>query len=954
MTKAFAIYHTWPDLRNAEYEVLQRIIGAAKNIDSEVALIDNSGSVLWATPGLKVPVGKELPVDAVDFAISLHFESPRTCDVYTYYALWQPIKFYHDFGYQVSIDKLSTHNDVLSCHSDIADAHALNIFSGLRRPPITPLETLFHSLPQPFLPPNVSADSKLFYVGINWERIGRPKGRYHDTLVMLDNKELIEIYGPEEIHGVAPWGGFQTYQGELPFDGHSIRTAINSSGICLALSSEAHKSTGIMSNRLFEGFASGAAVIATPNPLIDKYFSDVVYLVDDERGEAMLGQQILSALRAIRADPEEAKRRILRGQEILREVCALEKSLEGIFQNNSARKKEFSENFLDDTEVTVVVDATAARKEDVSKQIDQLREQIRSIIDLHVICSDAYAGELDASPSGSLRTIRVHGRNLSTEPVMFDGVRGKVGRVGPIIADILKTVETPYFALLGASDLVFSEHFASAARAIRLCPGSSFAATGTISVQRSLQGSSSKTLESARFTDVESILVADGIDRRGRFLFSSDLLKPRFDTLLSLLDGQEFRYFLLAALLEGPLAQTGYATHIHDDYRSQPFEPSESIANQQQYIRDHFMQDGRWLSRLARDAKLPEFVYAYSPGTPMRWSRMQQNDFSTKLIEADVMHSAVLGGTALKHLQEGFSHPEEGGTWLTTGPGRLSFALGRKVADAPEDYELVIEMLGRRSAGTGRRQHCTVMINKVAVAYVEVAEGWTEHRFRIPPSLRRENQNMQVELIPDHAEVVTDERGHVIDPRHLSILVRSIGVMRDRRHSLPVLRIGEVYPCVEQSLGSRALVHGFHAPESNLTWVAGTRGEIAFRLEGEVRQPVVQLKLSGRRMRTSGAPQMVEVSVGSRVALTAQLNENPKIVKIPLLEDEAKRPVELSLSLSHAEPVLDDVQNIIDPRLLGAGVFELSVVDETVQHHSHGPAKKRSIFSRLSSKGEGA
>jgi hypothetical protein len=953
VTKAFAIYHTWPDLRNAEYEVLQRIIGAAKNIGSEVVLIDNSGSVLWSTPGLNLPIGKELSTDVVDFAISLHFESPRTCDVYTYYALWQPIKFYHDFGYQLSIDKLSTHNDVLSCHSDIADAHALNIFSGLRRSPITPLETLFHSLPQPFLAPNVTADSRMFYVGINWERIGRPKGRYHDTLVMLDKKELIEIYGPEEIHGVAPWGGFQTYQGELPFDGHSIRTAINSSGICLALSSEAHKSTGIMSNRLFEGFASGAAVIATPNPLIDKYFSDVVYLVDDERGEAALGQQILSALRAIRADPEEAKRRVLRGQEILREVCALEKSLEGIFRNNAARKQEFSNNFLDNAEVTVVVDATAARKNDVRKQIDYLRKQVRSTIDLHVICSDEYADELDAKPSGSVRTLRVHGRDLSTEPAVFDGVRSKVGRVGPIIADILKTVETPYFALLNGSDLLFSEHFASAARAIRQCPGAKFAATGTIAVQRNLQGSSSKALESARFTDVESILVADGIDRRGRFVFSSDLLKSRFDTLLSLLDGQEFRYFLLTALLEGPLAQTGYATHIHDDHRSQPFEPSESIANQQQYIRDHFMQDGRWLSRLSRDAKLPEFVYAYSPGTPMRWSSAQRNDFSTKLIETDVMHAAVLGGTAIKHLQEGFSHPEEGGTWLTTGPGRLSFTLGHKVADAPEDYELVIEMLGRRSAGTGRRQHCTIMINKVAVAYVEVAEGWAEHRFRIPPSLRRENQNMLVELTPDHAEVVTDERGHVIDPRHLSILVRSIGIMRDRRHGLPILRVGEVYPCVQHSLGSRVLVHGFHAPENNMTWIAGTRGEIAFRVDQEVGQLVVQLKMAGRRLRTSGVLQQVEVSVGSRAALTCQLDDDPKLIEIPLLESESKQPVEINLSLSHAEPVLDDVQNIIDPRLLGANVLELSVVDKAVQYQGQPSGRKRSIFSRLS-KGAGA
>jgi hypothetical protein len=948
--KAFAIYHTWPDLRNAEYEVLQRIIGAAKNIGAKVVLVDNSGIVLWASPELPVIVGKALPTDTVDFAISLHFESPRTCDVYTYYALWQPIKFYHDFGYQISIDKFSTHNDVLSCHSDIADAHALNIFGGLRRSPIEPLETLFHSLPQPFMAPNVKADSKLFYVGINWERIGRPKGRFHDVLVMLDQKELIEIYGPEEIHGVAPWAGFQTYQGELPFDGHSIRTAINASGICLALSSEAHKTTGIMSNRLFEGFAGGAAVIATPNPLIDKYFSDVVYLVDDERGEAALGQQIMSALREIRADPEEAKRRIVRGQEILREVCSLEKSLESVFHNNAARKANFSEKFLDDAEVTVVIDASASRLQDIEEQVEYIRKQVRSTIDLHVICSDECLSEISIPESGSLRSVRLHGRKLSTEPAMFDGIRGKVGRVGPIIADILETVQTPYFSLLTSADLLFSEHFSSSVKAIKDCAGSSFSASGTIAVTHNLMGSATKALESARFTDLESILVVDGVDRRGRFVFRSDLLKNNVKSLLSLLDGQEFRYFLLAGLLEGPLAQTGYATHVHDEFRVRSLEPVESMADQQQYIRDHFMPDGRWLARLSRDTKLPEFVYAYSPGTPMRWSRASQDDVSARLIEADVMHGAAVGGSALKHIVDGFSDPEAGGIWLTTGPGRLAFTLGRKVADAPEDYEFVIEMLGR-CATSGRRQHCTVMINKVAIGYVEVPEGWTEHRFRIPPSMRHESRTMQVELFPDHAEAVTDERGHVIDPRHLSILVRSIGVMRDRRHSLPVLEVGEVYPCVEQSIGARALVHGFHAPENNLTWIAGTRGELAFKIQGKCKEPVLLLKLAGRNTRAGGAPQNIEVWVGQRVALHTQLSDEAQILRVPLHQDEAERPVEVTLSLGHAEPVLDQAGNIIDPRLLGAALLELSIDDASVRGGNRGSQQRRSFFGRLSGGG---
>ncbi|MDT1107470.1 glycosyltransferase family 1 protein, partial [Pseudomonas aeruginosa] len=80
--------------------------------------------------------------------------------------------------------------------------------------------------------------------------IGRPKGRFHEVLTRLDAQKMIRIYGPELIQGVAPWEGFQTYSGELPFDGSSMLEAINSCGVCLALSSKAHQNSGIMSNRL--------------------------------------------------------------------------------------------------------------------------------------------------------------------------------------------------------------------------------------------------------------------------------------------------------------------------------------------------------------------------------------------------------------------------------------------------------------------------------------------------------------------------------------------------------------------------------------------------------------------------------------------------------------------------------------------------------------------------------
>src|SRR4051812_6506309 len=84
----FAVTHTWPDLRNAEYEVLERLALAAKNIGATMIAVDNDGRPLWANRRMALDRSKPLGPSEIDFMISLHFLSPRLIDVYSYYALW--------------------------------------------------------------------------------------------------------------------------------------------------------------------------------------------------------------------------------------------------------------------------------------------------------------------------------------------------------------------------------------------------------------------------------------------------------------------------------------------------------------------------------------------------------------------------------------------------------------------------------------------------------------------------------------------------------------------------------------------------------------------------------------------------------------------------------------------------------------------------------------------------
>ena len=53
----------------------------------------------------------------VDFVISLHFETPKAYDVFSFVALWNPLRFFKDYGYRHYSKNLLTHDDFLSCSS---------------------------------------------------------------------------------------------------------------------------------------------------------------------------------------------------------------------------------------------------------------------------------------------------------------------------------------------------------------------------------------------------------------------------------------------------------------------------------------------------------------------------------------------------------------------------------------------------------------------------------------------------------------------------------------------------------------------------------------------------------------------------------------------------------------------------------------------------------------------
>ena len=930
-TGTVGIIHTWPDLKNAEYEVLQRIILAASHCAMSVVIIDESATVLWSTPDLHLVRGKPLPRDVVDFVISLHYQSARMVDEYSYITLWNPVEFYHIFGYQESIDNLSSHNDLISCASDVADAHGINIMAGVGRPPTMPLPQMFHTPALPYLEPSTTEHSMLFYIGINWERVGGQSGRFHETMMMLDEKGLLDIYGPQKIMGVAPWEGFENYRGELPFDGESIKYAINRSGICLALSSPSHKNAGIMSNRLFEGLAGGAAVIASPNALIDKFFADVVYVVDDTHGEQVLSHQIMETVRRIRANPEEARERTRRGQEILKQRCSLELSLTTLRDQTPARLAHHERTNLAEIEITVILTYRGRSATQLRDCIAQLAHQKRAQLHIHLLCDRVLAvtgNDILEMATKAIASITIHPVDLHPAEAVFDGPTRMRERTGPIIGSILKTIKTATFAFLDSSDVLFSEHFSSLAKALEQSPSALFAASGMIFEKIDAAGITRRSLASARFVDFNSILLVEGMQQIGRFVFRASLVDDESMTIFTLLDGQESSYFRLKAFLGGALAQSNYATYVLKDTDDQPDDGyGEPLEHQRQYIRDAFTRDPRWLDRLSRGVEMPEFVYAYAPGTPVRWLDNVAPAHAIRKLAPNVPVSTSETGAGLKYLGDGFTAPEPDLTWITGERGIIEFSVASDQSAGIPDYVLVLSARGRRSSATGREQHCTIIINGKVVAYHRVPEDDSDLQIAIPHMTMMGPTAFRIEIVPDHHEPVYDQTGAVIDDRRLSMSLKSFelcerSVPRPRR-----LDMNMIHSCGLNQSGEDALVEGFYPPEKGFSWIAGCKALICFRSGPLTSNSVLCLSVAGRRSVQTGELPSLSVLINGvncgRYPVPASQDE----IFVPLGDIDLDTDVlSVRLQSSSAEAVFDENHAIIDARLLGVMVFGVGVM----------------------------
>lgn len=798
---------TWPNIKNAEYEVIQRFCRAGETIGARFIVTDNDGYPVWSSDGRPVDGSRPVSSAEADFMISLHFETPRLRDLPSYYAIWQPVKFYFDFGYESSIRKLMSHTDALSCSADDADAHIRALMAAAGVLPEAPFPFLFHSPPEPYFAPAISAELRLFYVGINWERLGQSgKGRFHELLQMLDEADLVDIYGPRVFLGARPWEGFATYRGELPFDGISVVRALHRSGICFAMSSAPHQDSGVMSNRLFEGLAAGAAIIANPHPIIDKYFSDVVWQIDDTVSDEEIFFQVSTIIADIRADPEAANRRALIGQKRLGELFSLEKSLQALIDRHPSRQAARRARTLPVVPQAITVVAVHGGMEvgPVADLVADLRAQEGVDIHLVLACHRVFAAE---NGKAVLDEARAHlaGVALLTDLPTRSGAAA-MPRSGAVLGAVRAQIETPFVALVRPGERLFTEHFGALAR--RLCDDTGALAAVSEVLVETMEG----PLARRRLGEPDDLSPAGLIARLGAFaagraLFRRAVLDRLNSDTLSLLDGGEVELMLILAQENAALLQSRLYSCVCGELQELP----------QAVVARQFLRDC-----------LPKAMAALLPTAVAPSAAVPRGAEYVPRLFLDTVIPTRRGSTAQNYLRAGFSKLEAEHVWIDGLSAALTFRLADATRDDRRTLSLRLNLSGRRERLTGRPQHCTIAVNGTVLAYVRLDEApqWIETPLPLGITAA---EVLDVRLTADHAEQVYGANNTVVDPRRLGIGLFGVEVAREREPEVIVLEPDMPYELARRGSGRNLLGAGCFVHD-DMTWLTATPATLRFRL----------------------------------------------------------------------------------------------------------------------------
>jgi hypothetical protein len=280
-------------LKAAEHEVVERLMASTKELGWVPRVVEVDANFDFRNI-------KEIEKNA-EAVLDIHYEYPKFFTAKSIGAFWTPTSFMKDWDLAYVWENQLSHDLLV-----YTDSHKiLELLEGFR--PNEEFGILNHSLPGSWVEwINEEKRNEIphaFYAGINWNKLSGRKGRHHEMFKLLDNDDVLDIYGPRKISHVIPWKGFESYRGEIPFDGKSILRKARQSGVSLVLSAEQHLNEGIISSRFFEGLAAGNSIISDGHPFIRKHLGENALYLDLDRGDNFAAGQLLEYMQELRQNP---------------------------------------------------------------------------------------------------------------------------------------------------------------------------------------------------------------------------------------------------------------------------------------------------------------------------------------------------------------------------------------------------------------------------------------------------------------------------------------------------------------------------------------------------------------------------------------------------------------------------------------------------------------------------
>lgn len=309
-------------LKAAEHEVVERLVASTEELGWNARVVEVDADFKYRDIQ-KIEKGAHAVLD-------IHYEYPKFLKAKSIGAFWTPTSFMKDWDLAYVWENQLSHDNLVYTDSK----KILELLNKFR--PDEDFGILNHSLPGSWLAWINSAQRNAlpsaFYTGINWNKLSGRLGRHHEFFKILDDENILDIYGPRKVSHIVPWKGFKSYRGEIPFDGKTILRKARESGISLVLSAEQHLAEGVISSRFFEGLAAGNSIISDGHPFIKKHLGRNGFSLNLERGDAYAANQLREFINELRQNPNLLKSQQDFAQNLFLEKFDLTKQLKRILK----------------------------------------------------------------------------------------------------------------------------------------------------------------------------------------------------------------------------------------------------------------------------------------------------------------------------------------------------------------------------------------------------------------------------------------------------------------------------------------------------------------------------------------------------------------------------------------------------------------------------------------------